>query len=192
MRTALRVTMAGAFALSIAAVIAPCAQAAVVSVSPNAPLTASGFTIMLGDGVAGFTFTSADTGYGLGAAVATTGTGQVTTFFGGVADFGSGSSIDQTGELYTFAAYPTGAGNGLIPFSATDDFIGLAFTQAGAVHYGYAEVNGAELVSYGYETAADTSILTGAMQAVPEPASLAFVVVGCLGLPVVRRWKRKV
>lgn len=190
MRGALNPKTLSVLALALAAIVPGSAMAAVMTAFPNVPLTAAGYTFTLGSGAAGFTFTAADTGYGPGAMVSTTGNGKVSTLFGGVADFESGSSIDQSGELYTFAAYPATM-SGLIPYSAADDFIGLAFSQAGAVHYGYAEVNGAQLVSYGYETAADTSILTGAQQvaAVPEPATWGMIILGmgAIGFAMRRR-----
>ncbi|WP_026046987.1 PEPxxWA-CTERM sorting domain-containing protein [Sphingomonas sp. PAMC 26621] len=177
-RGLLSVKAAGALALVLGTMAAGSASAAVIVVAPNAPLTGSGYTITLGNGIAGFTFTMADTGYGPGAAVSTSGNGEVSTFLGGVADFEAGSSIDQNG-LYSFAAYPVTM-PGVIPYSAADDFIGLAYSQADGVHYGYAEVNGSQLISYGYQTLANTSIRTGMapVAAVPEVGTWAMMILG--------------
>ena len=150
------------------------AAAAVVSSTVNLPLSTTPISVTF-DGLGGFAFTGVSTGNGPGAAVATTGNGGVTTVFGSVSDFESGSSIDQNGELYTFAGYPKAS---TIPFSAADDFIGLSVPLADGTHYGYAEVAGSNLVGVGFETAADTTILTGAVgsssagiSVVPEPTS---------------------
>ena len=155
-------------------------QAAVVSAMPNAALSDAPVTVSLGDGAASYAFTSASTGFGPGAAVATSGTAQVATL-GGVADFSAGATIDQTGELYAFAPSPNAA---TIPFSAADDFIGLAFTLSDGQHFGYAEVDGPTLVSYGYESDPGASILTGAVgpAAVPEPGSALLLAAGLAGL----------
>jgi hypothetical protein len=158
-------------------------KAAVVSVVLDQTLSSTPVDISFGSGAAVYAFTEMDTGgNGPGAAVATSGTALVTNFLG-LTDFEAGSSIDSTNELYTFTAFPTAT---LIPNSAADDFIGLEYTLSNGVHYGYAEVDGAELVSYGVQTTPGTSILTGAV-AVPEPPSLAILAVAVTGLVLVSR-----
>jgi hypothetical protein len=153
-------------------------QAAVVSFTLDAALSSAPIEISFGGGAAVYAFTEMDTGgNGPGAAVSTSGTAMVTNFFG-LTDFEAGAPIDATGELYTFSAFPTPT---LIPNSAADDFIGLAYTISNGVHYGYAEVDGAELVSYGFETTPGTSILTGAV-GVPEPSGFAVLAVGVIGV----------
>ena len=189
-RSAQQAVRAAALALGITALGAAGAQAAPVVVTPNAALSATPFAFSVGGGSAGFAFTSAVTGNGPGAAVATSGTGAVSSFLGGVADFGAGATINQTGQLYGFSAFtaPT-----LIPNSPATDFIGLAYTLADGVRYGYAQVAGANLVSYAFESLPNTGILTGAgvttpaPPAVPEPASLALLLVGAAGLAAARR-----
>jgi hypothetical protein len=128
---------------------------------------------------------AASTGNGPGAAVATSGTAQVASLAGGVTDFFAGATIDQTGEIYGFSHFPAAS---TIPNSPADDYIGLAFTLGDGVHYGYAEVAGATLVSYGYESTPGTGIRTGATggpgatrggtNPVPEPSSLALLAAG--------------
>ena len=178
---------AGALALGLAAVAATAspAQASVFSSVPNSALSAFPVTIMLGGPGNSFAFTRAETDSAPAAAVATGGTGKVTTL-GGLTDFALGSTIDQTGEVYGFAPFtnPT-----LIPYSIADDFIGLSFVLADGIHYGYAEVFGPELVSYGYETTPGASILTGATSPVPEPATVTLVAAGLAGLAGV--WRRR-
>lgn len=160
------------------------ADAAVISTMPDAALSTTPVSISFGGGGAGYDFTAAATGNGPGAAVATSGTAEVSNL-GGLADFSVGSMIDQTGELYNFASFPTATG---IPFSATDDYIGLAFTLGDGLHFGYAEVAGPTLVSYAYESTPGTGILTGATAAaVPEPATLALLATGLAGLTVAGR-----
>ena len=166
------------------------AEAAVFSTVSNTALSSTPVTIMLGGPGVSYIFTAADTGgNGPGAAVRTGGTAQVSYFFGGLTDFGAGATIDQTNEIYTFAAFPTAT---LIPNSAADDFIGLAFTLADGVHYGYAEVAGPQLVSFGYETTPGASILTGAtpLIPVPEPATAMLLVAGLAGLAGLRKRRR--
>lgn len=185
-RRTVRLAGGGALALAVA-LVAPQAQAVVIGASPNATLSATPVVVSFG-AAASYAFTAATTPSGPGAAVATSGTAQVTSL-GGVTDFYPGSSIDQTGEIYTFAAFPAASS---IPYSAADDFIGLAFTLPDGLHYGYAEVSGPSLVSYGYESAPGVSILTGAAPAstaMPEPASMALLLTGMTGALISRRRK---
>lgn len=161
------------------------ASAAVISFSPNTHLTATATTINLGGAL--YSFTAFDTGSGIGAAVSTATTAKVSSFFGGVTDFEAGSTIDGTG-IFSFSAFPTAT---LIPNSVADDFIGLAYAVAGGIRYGYAEVNGATLVSYGVETTPGVAILTGAVAA-PEPAAFAVLLVGLVGLGAMTRGRSTV
>jgi hypothetical protein len=165
-------------ALGLAALGAfPSAHATVMDTTLNAPLSATPTAIIFSD-TATYDFTAASTGNGPGAAVATSGTAQVSSLAGTVTDFFVGSSIDQTGELYGFSNSPTAS---TIPNSAADDYVGLAFTLSDGIHFGYAEVTGATLVSYGYESAPNTSIQAGATggspNVVPEPGSVELLIV---------------
>ncbi len=172
--------VAGLATVAAGAVSVPAANAAVVAAYVNGPtLTTAPFTISLPNSTARFTFSAAASPFGPGAAVATTGTGQVSTIFGGIADFFADSTID--GNL-SFAAYPTAT---LIPFSAADDYVGFSFTQTDGTHYGYAEVFGPSVVKFGYQTSPNTAILTG----VPEPAGFAVLLSGLATLAVSRRRK---
>lgn len=153
---------------------------------PNAVLTSTPLAISFGGGAAQYAFTAASTGNGPGAAVATSGTGTVSSL-GGLTDFSAGAAIDQTGELYGFSAFPAAT---VIPSSAADDFIGLAFTLADGLHYGYAEVAGPALVSYAFDSTPNASIVTGAVAAVPEPASLVLLLAGVAGVMSIRRRNR--
>ncbi len=191
--------LAGAGALALGLATLGTAQAAVLSNVSNTPLSlTTPVTISLNSGAATLVFTGLNN-FLPDAAVRTTGTARVTTIFGGLADFGAGSTIDGTAELYTFAAYPTATE---IPNSPADDYIGFSFTQADGTHYGYAEVFGTSLVGYGYEAAANTTILTGAtggaalapivgtgVTATPEPATAALLLSGLATLTMVRRRK---
>lgn len=184
---------AGVGGLALALIMSVGAHAAVISSTFNQALTDMPVTVSF-NGVGGFAFTAASTGFGPGAAVATTGSAQVTSLFGSVTDFELGASIDQA-QLYTFAGYPAATA---IPFSAADDFIGLSLMLNDGVHYGYAEVFGSSLVGVGFESAPDTTIATGATGTgtgitlttsvpTPEPASIALVATGLAMLSVRRR-----
>jgi hypothetical protein len=172
---------AGAIALVIAT--AGAAQASVISTISNTSFATNPVSISLGSG--SFTFTGIPNTF-IGnppAEVSTSGSAEVSSFFGGVTDFSSGASIDQTGELYGFSAFSTPS---VIPNSAAQDFIGLLFTNGSGLHYGYAQVDGAQLVSYAYESVPNTTITTGATS-VPEPPAIAILLTGLIGLACVRR-----
>jgi hypothetical protein len=157
------------------------AQAAVVSFSPSVDFTSANATISFGPAAYIFSAIPGALPGDPPAAVATTGTAQVSNFFG-VADFGAGATLDGM-QRFNFASF---ASPSVIPFSAADDFIGLAFTLMDGLHYGYAEVAGTQLVSYGYETTVGAGIVTGAVGTVPEPATIALLSVGLLGIGAVR------
>lgn len=136
----------------------------------NATLSATPVTISFGGGAATYAFTAADTGSGTGAAVDTTGTAKISTLLGGVSDLSSGSDVGGN-QIYGFSASPTPA---VIPNSATDDFIGLSFTLADGLHYGYAELSGPALVSYGYDATPGATIQTGAVDTAPQPGLISY------------------
>lgn len=140
------------------------------NISLTKDLTIKPFTLTFGGGAASYTFSSVDTGNGLGVAVSTGLTGTVSSFFGSVTDFSSGSAIDGA-ELNGFSSFSPAA---TIPFSGADDFIGLAFTLSDGLHYGYAEVNGPTLVAEGYNTTPNATINTGDSSATPQPGLVSY------------------
>ena len=97
--------VAAALALVMIAAGPTGARADVVSVFSNAALSTTPFVVSFGGGAATYAFTSASPGGAPGAAVATGGNATVSSFFGGVADFGEGSTIDQNGQIYGFSAF---------------------------------------------------------------------------------------
>lgn len=179
----------GVMGIALALAFGGAARADVISAMPASSFAASPVSVSLGSG--SFTFTGIPNTFpgNPPAEVSTAGSAMVTSFLGGVADFSTGSTIDQTNELYGFSAFPAPA---VIPNSAADDFIGLSFMNGSGLHYGYAEIAGTELVSYGYESTPGASITTGAMSAtpVPEPSAAAILLTGLIGLACVRRRKR--
>lgn len=166
--------LAGIATLALGLVaLQPAARANVIQVFSGQSLSATPITFALGTG--SFSFTLDNTGFFPMSNVATAGTGKVSTFFGGVTDFESGSAIDGTG-LYNFASYPSPAS---IPNSSALDFVGLSYAAADGTHYGFAEVFGGQFVGYAYETTSNTSIQTNELkQPVPEPASAELLIAG--------------
>ncbi len=180
-----RPLIAGAIAIGLLGAANTSARAEVISTMPNASFATSSVSFGLGTGA--FTFTGIPNTFpgNPPAEVSTSGSAEVTSFLGGVADFSAGATISQTNQLYGFSAFgsPT-----VIPNSAAVDFIGLSFMNGSGLHFGYAEVFGTELVQYAYETEADTAILTGAGGTpVPEPASGALLLAGLAGMALVLR-----
>lgn len=173
-----RTTAAIVGGLAIGALSMAPARAGVINTFFNQALTSVPLTFALG-GVGTISFTAAMADDGPGAAVATSGAVQVTTIFGQVADYGSGTVFDGTASFASFASPAT------IEFSAADDFIGLSYTAADGVHLGYAEVYGSNLIGVSYQSVANTSITGSSL--VPEPASIALLLVGVAGIGFVRR-----
>lgn len=159
------------------------ADATIISLAPGTDFTATPAAIVFGTSTLTFSAIPGALAGDPPAAVATGGSALVSSIFGGVADFGAGSTIDGTG-LFGFSGFASPA---VIPNSAADDFIGLAFNLPDGLHYGYAEVAGTSLVSYGFESVAGAAILTGA---VPEPATIGLLGAGLIGLAGVRRRRR--
>jgi hypothetical protein len=180
-----RLSLASVGAIALVIALGGAARADVISTVSNTSFATNPVSISLGSG--SFTFTGIPNTF-IGnppAEVSTSGSAEVSSFLGGVTDFSSGASIDQTGELYGFSAFSTPS---VIPNSAARDFIGLSFTNGSGLHYGYAQVDGTQLISYAYESLPNTTITTGATSVpVPEPPATALLLTGLIGLASVRR-----
>lgn len=176
--------------LAIAAVSLKPADAAVISTVTNAGLSSTPFVASFNGGVATLSFTSATTLDLPGAAVSTGGSAQVTTIFGGIADFQAGTTFNSPPDpTVSYAAFtvPT-----VVQYSAADDFIGFSYIGSDGIHYGYAELFGPTLTGYAYESTPNTAITATALNAspVPEPASIALLLSGIGAVGLVRRRKQ--
>jgi hypothetical protein len=75
----------------------------------------------------------------------------------------------------------------------TDAFLGFYFQGTGGPQAGWAEIttgttnDSFEVLSYAYETQANTPIDAGQIAATPEPSTMALVVLGASGLMALRR-----
>lgn len=154
-------------------VVAPVsAKAAIVLTSPNADFSAAPYTISFGGGAATYTFTDIydqSTDPLTVAAVSTGGSAMVNSFSGQPIAFQEGALIGATG--YDFSPLPTPSG---IPDSIAQDSIGLEFSLADGIHYGFVTTRGPEVILYGYNTTPGGFITVG----VPEPATWVMLIVG--------------
>lgn len=127
----------------------------------------------------GSTFTFSGTGDPFNpTAVQTAGRAQVNTIFGSPTSYFVNRSTVMFGPGMQFAAFPATT---TVPYSNSDNFIGLLATLGGRNFYGYAFTTDTVLNSYAFETAPDTAITATA--AVPEPASWLMLIggVGVIG-----------
>jgi hypothetical protein len=148
------------------------AEAAVVLTRPNADFNAAPYTISFGGGAATYTFTDIydpSTDPLTVAAVSTGGSALVNSVLGQPIPLQLGTIVGATG--YGFAPLPAPAG---IPDSIAEDSIGLEFSLADGIHYGFVTTLGPEVIQYGYNTTPGSLIAIGA----PEPATWVLLIVG--------------
>ena len=189
-------------AAGVALLAATGAQAALVGISPNVDLSASGpFTVSLGGGAATYTFADVGaTGDIVNVPVASVMTGGTAQVFANIPFFG--------GEVATFftdeARRPTFPGQ-LGEFRAAPDFeridaeaisyIGLTFDPGDGTRFGFALLQGATLFDFAYEdvAGAPASARPGPFAPIPDvapiplPASAPLLALAAAGLALLRR-----
>ena len=126
--------------------------------------------------------------------IATTGTAAVSSVFGAPSVYftdGRGGDVVFPDSAATFASYPTAAN---IAYSASDSFLGLAYSVNSNTYYGFAEFAGPDLEKYAFETVANMPIDANAVAAgTPEPSTWAMLLIGVagLGLAASRRSRKR-
>jgi hypothetical protein len=122
--------------------------------------------------------------------VSTSGTAEVIAF-GGFLGIPLQPSVDFTDgrggdvvygpeEFGDYASFPTATD---IPFSSTDSFLGLRYTEGTNTFYGFAQFVGSDLERYGFETTPNTAIdASAAIAGVPELSTWAMMLLGFAGL----------
>jgi hypothetical protein len=117
--------------------------------------------------------------------------GDATPFnFGDIID---PSSVDfnTSGKLGDYDTVTLGTSGGWTP--GTDGYLGFYFEGTGGPQAGWAEISigsadlSFEVLSYAYETVANTTIQAGQTTDTPEPSTLALVALGGAGLIALRR-----
>lgn len=160
--------------------VAADARASVMSFATDLDFSGSGQTVSLFGASLTFSFLGADPNDATFTqdAVTSGGTALVNTDGGAPVPFGPGSPIgpDDYPDFSGVSAAP-------IAYSGADDFIGFSFTRPDGTHYGYVELNGPAVLSYGYETSPGADVTAGA---VPEPAPMAVLTVALGGLAAAR------
>lgn len=168
------------------------AQASIKSQSPDIDFTNGGTTIDLfnpghlsgphaiysfkDNGNQGLSDTVSVKTSGSGLVASTFGTAPASYFTGARAPFISADLL--VSSFRSFNDYTK------IPFSGTATYIALALDFNDGRHYGYAEVDGPQLLSYGFQTIAGKGIQAGATgqtsTAVPGPGSLTMLGLGVM------------
>jgi|GEM_PF-2544449 len=178
------------------------ANAAAIKFTPDADLTTP-FTFSLGGGAASYTFNARNTLFNDPVGVSTAGTGLVSSLGAPFNDPAQPSGFFPNvtfgpDDGMNYVSYNDRVGR--IGTSTADVFIGLKYLLGDDAFYGYARVVGSQtvgnnlnyrprLLSYGFQTTANTAIVTGeGTLQVPEPSSIAmfaggFALIGllCLG-----------
>jgi hypothetical protein len=114
---------------------------------------------------------------------------------GGETIDGARSFLDG-GVLASFISGKNPESNG--DFTGGIAYLGIQFIFDGAMHFGWIEVlgqggDGVTLRCYGYETQAGTGIVTPTSRCsndTPEPATLALLIAGAVGVATMRRRQR--
>ena len=192
--------MLPAIGLVFAAALATPAQAAILGFE----------NVSLGSTPTVFTLNGATFGFAYDAAAAaqfnpdtylvqTTGTGQVTSFFGEPSGFFTSANIDVNNNIFPgFAPSPTLS---YIPFSLTPTDLGLRYTFGGNDFFGFARLNGDGTLNFAFESSPNTTIQAGSAitgpipgalaPAVPEPATWAMMLLGFGAIGMAFRRSRK-
>ena len=150
----------------------------------NANLQSSPYTISFDGG--GFTFSSTGD-FTSPLAVQTSGGGEVSEVFGQPSSYFINRGTVEFGpdQFVQFAAFPTTT---TVPYSNSDNFIGLESIDNGQDYFGFAYTTDSTLRGFGYETVANQSITASA---VPEPSVWAMMFAGVALIGAALRFSRK-
>lgn len=185
----MRTQLFASFAIVAAALSASVSHAAVVTVGVNASFADAPYTYDFGGGNS-VTFNLLNPGTFAPAGVSTAGTTQIaslgapfynppqpTSYFSN-----RGGSIGPN-TLAQFVGYASPA---TVPFSITDTIVGLRFDLGQGFQYGYAQIAGAAIEGFRFETTPGVGVN---ISAVPEPASWALMIggFGLIGAAMRRR-----
>ena len=181
--------LGGLVAVALCAFTAAPGHAAIVGASPNADISTLAYTINLTPS-SSLIFDSNTSAFAGTIGVSTTGTTEVFSVFGTpdyFQTFGTTSFPDQ--QLGSFQAYPTSMS---IPFSLAEGIVGFEFSQTDGVHYGLADVGGATVSSYLFDTVPGESVaLNATVSAAPEPCTWLLMFAGVAGISLMLRRAKK-